>query len=326
MAFGMRQLKPNSIWLVGFSGLALGILLSVSFQPIRLAVQHLVRSPFPAPVLTFAPLLSTAFTPAPTLRYETRSLPGSTIQILYVPAQSQFVVTVALSSELELLETLAQEADAIAALNGGFFDPENQQSTSYIFSQGNLAADPRQNERLTQNPDLAPYLTAIFDRSEFRQYRCGSATQYEIAPHYAPQLPGCDLIASLGAGPQLLPTLTLKPEGFLDEQNGVVIRDPLGSNQPNARSAIGITALGDLILVMAAQQPNKTDGAVDLGLSLNQLADLMRSLGATTALNLDGGSSAAFYYNGETVYGKVASDGTVIKRPIKSALVVKATQ
>jgi exopolysaccharide biosynthesis protein len=40
-------------------------------------------------------------------------------------------------------------------------------------------------------------------------------------------------------------------------------------------------------------------------------------------MNLDGGSSAALYYGGETIYGKVNESGEAVQRPVKSALLVQ---
>jgi exopolysaccharide biosynthesis protein len=37
------------------------------------------------------------------------------------------------------------------------------------------------------------------------------------------------------------------------------------------------------------------------GVTMTELADIMTSLGATTAYNLDGGGSATMYFNGEVI-------------------------
>jgi len=87
----------------------------------------------------------------------------------------------------------------------------------------------------------------------------------------------------------------------------------------NARSAVGITREGNILLVMAAQKPELPQNS---GVSLPELAELMKSFGVEKAMNLDGGSSSALYYQGETFYGRVNRDGNRIKRPIKSVLVV----
>jgi Phosphodiester glycosidase len=267
--------------------------------------------------------------PAP-LRYEVQSLPQAEVHTLVIPAQSQHQVITAVSQQVATLKDFAAPYGAIAVINGGFFDPENQKSTSYITLQGKTAADPRQNDRLTQNPNLAPYLAQIFNRTEFRQYRCepigepideseGQPTlRYDIALHTDAPAAGCQLIQALGAGPRLLPEPNLQSEGFLAINNGEVVRDAIDYNRLSPRSAVGILPDGSVILVMVAQT-----GAIDSGMTVSQLADLMKSLGAEKAMNLDGGSSTSLYYNGTTHYGKLDDQGNPVERPVKSVLLVK---
>jgi len=222
------------------------------------------------------------------------------------------------------LKDFAIPSGAIAVINGGFFDPENQKSTSHIMLQGKPAADPKQNDRLTQNPNLAPYLSKIFDRSEFRQYLCQSegsqVTRYDIALHSEAALANCQLVSALGAGPRLLPDLNLQPESFLEIAKGVVIRDPIDHDRLSSRSAVGILPDGGVVWVMVAQKPEAIDAS---GMTLQQLADFLKSLGVTKALNLDGGGSASLYYKGTTHYGKLDEQGRAIERPVKSVLLVK---
>ncbi len=254
--------------------------------------------------------------PQKTIRYLERTLPQSIAHILVIPANSRFLVTPALSRSVNTVEEFAQKHQAIAILNAGFFDPANRKSTSYVVISGQVVANPKENERLVNNPNLKPYLSQIFNRTEFRRYACGQSVRYDIALHNELAPAGCQLVDAMGAGPRLLPELTLVKEGFVDNANG---RDALGSKQPNARTAIGITRDGSLILAMVAQKPN----AAANGISLPALADLMKTLGAQKAMNLDGGSSSSLYYNGKTFYGKVDLEGNLIKRPVKSVLLVQ---
>lgn len=255
------------------------------------------------------------------IRYESRTLPSSVVHTLLLPAPSQFSVTLALSPELDTVENFAQKYQAIAVLNGGFFDPVNHKSTSKVIQTGRLVADPRLNSRLMSNPDNAPYLDKILNRTEFRQYLCGQTVRYEIALHSQPTPKGCQLIDAIGGGPRLLPEITLQKEGFLEVTNGQVIRDVLGSSQPNARTAVGITRDGSVIWVMVAQKP---EAPTSSGMSLPALADFMKTIGVESAMNLDGGSSSSLYYRGKTFYGKVNRAGNQVKRPVKSVLLVQA--
>ncbi len=274
-----------------------------------------------APMVSSPPVAMPVAQPSPELKiqYQTHSLPQVTIHSLQIPVQAFQVIPVLVDGVADVADFVRQFG-AIAAINGGFFDPVNQKSTSYVTQQGKLVAEPHHNERLMENPDLVPYLPKILNRSEFRRYRCGSVFRYAIARHRDPSPPDCQLIDALGGGPRLLPENTAEQEGFVDFANGTLVRDTIGSYQPNARSAIGITDRGDILLVMAAQKPG---GA---GLSLPDLATFMKTLGVTQAMNLDGGTSSALYFENKTLYGKLNEAGQPTGRPVKSVLLVQPVE
>ncbi|MEC4894803.1 MAG: phosphodiester glycosidase family protein [Oscillatoria sp. PMC 1051.18] len=251
------------------------------------------------------------------MQFRQLDLPDSLIYVLLIPVESQYQVTPVVSSKGDTVSNLANQENAIAAINGGFFDPHNQKTTSYIIKNGEIVANPQDNERLINNPNLTTYLERIFNRSEWRRYQCGETRRYTIALRQEIIPPECQLIDALGAGPSLLPKLNLEQEAFVDPANK---RDALGTNQRNARSALGITKKGDLLLVMAAQKPNLSQPS---GLTLPKLANLMQSLGAEKAMNLDGGSSATIYYQGNSYYGKISAAGEPIERAVKSILIVR---
>lgn len=274
----------------------------------------------PARKPAFFPSSSVSPSAQKDLQYQTHRIQQSIVHTLLIPASSRFVLTPVISPRLSSLESFAQKHGAIAAINGGFFDPENQQSTSYVMQQGVWVADPRQNKRLMNNPKLIPYFQKILNRTEFRRYRCGQTIRYDIALHHEASLTGCQLLDALGGGPRLLPELTEVPEGFVDLANGKIIRDPLGSKRPNARSAIGMTRDGSLLVVMVAQKP---EAPTTSGLSLPALAAFMKAQGVEQAMNLDGGSSSSFYYKGKTVYGKVNEKGNWVRREVFSVLLIQ---
>ncbi|WGV23791.1 phosphodiester glycosidase family protein [Halotia branconii] len=294
----------RKIWLLGGVLISLGMLLFVGgYGQSSLLMNAVVPSQKP---------------PLPKkIRYEQRTLAQSIAHILFIPSDRRFLVTPAISEKVATVEEFSQKYRAIAILNAGFFDPVNQKSTSYIILSGQIVADPKQNERLVNNPKLKPYLNQIFNRAEFRRYLCGQTSRYDIALHNQSAPAGCQLIDAIGAGPSLLPKLTSVQEGFVDHNNR---RDALGSNQLNARTAVGITHDGTIVLVMVAQKPS---APADSGISLPALADFMKTLGVQKAMNLDGGSSSSLYYKGKTFYGKINSQGNVVKRPVKSVLLVQ---
>ena len=258
------------------------------------------------------------------IRYEIIKRSQHTIYTITIPHNSNYTVIPKLSGKLQSLSDFVatnqgSQDKIVAAINGGYFDPINQKTTSFIIQQSKIVADPRFNERLVDNPDLKQYLGKIFNRSEFRRYNCEGKSQYDIQPHSAPVPSNCQLLDSLGGGPGILPTDTSVAEAFTAYQNGEQIRDAIGNDSLNARSAIAISDEGDIILAMVAQNPEQP---LNSGISLPQLADFFSSLGIAKAMNLDGGSSASLYYDGQTFYGRVDKEGDKIKRPIKSVLLV----
>ncbi len=64
----------------------------------------------------------------------------------------------------------------------------------------------------------------------------------------------------------------------------------------NPRTAIGYTKENDLILAAVDGREGSS-----IGLTLGELANLMKSLGCTNAINLDGGGSTVMYVNGQIV-------------------------
>jgi hypothetical protein len=83
---------------------------------------------------------------------------------------------------------------------------------------------------------------------------------------------------------------------------------------PNPRTAVGVTADGRFLLVVA----DGRQSGYSIGMTLNQLAVLMISLGAVRALNLDGGGSTTMVVKGAVV--NRPSDGG--ERTVSTALLV----
>uniref|UniRef100_A0A7C3KF88 Phosphodiester glycosidase family protein n=1 Tax=Oscillatoriales cyanobacterium SpSt-418 TaxID=2282169 RepID=A0A7C3KF88_9CYAN len=261
--------------------------------------------------------------PKPELSYERRTIGLSDVHIIRIPAGAPYRVLPAISDTVDNVATFAKREEAIAVLNGGYFDPVNQKSTSFVVLKGKTVANPQDNERLVNNLEMAPYLTRIMERPTFRRYRCAGQIRYDIAPATELAPPECRVLEELGAGPTLLPQLRAEEEAFTASKGGVMTRDPIGINTLNARSAVGLAADNSVILVMVAQLPQEPYKS---GMPLPALAGLMRDLGAVEALNLDGGTSSALFFQGKTHIGKVAADGSRLVRPVKSVLVVQDTR
>ena len=82
----------------------------------------------------------------------------------------------------------------------------------------------------------------------------------------------------------------------------------------DARTAVGQRADGTVLLICVQGRQ-----ASSLGISYKEMAELMVSLGAVTAANLDGGASSDMYYRGEYLN---PSNGAAGPRPIPTILMV----
>lgn len=93
----------------------------------------------------------------------------------------------------------------------------------------------------------------------------------------------------IGGGPLLIRDRTLVLNAQLEQFSAAF------GTQAAPRSAIGLTATGEILLVAVHNSPQGP------GPTLDQLAQIMLQLGSTNALNLDGGSSASLYLGGRLI-------------------------
>lgn len=189
---------------------------------------------------------------------------------------------------------VAAEHNASAAVNGGFFNLNNGLSASYVALDGQIVADPHENKALTSNVKLQDFLPQIYNRSELRilQKNNDSKVEIQIANHNDKLPDGMKLQSSLQAGPRLLPSITDEEEAFVRKQADGTIVDSIGCRKPAARTAFGITPDGYALLLTVSGKGQDKESS---GITLEQLADLMRRLGCRQAINLDGGSSTSMY-------------------------------
>ncbi len=113
---------------------------------------------------------------------------------------------------------------------------------------------------------------------------------------------------AMGGGPWLV----RQGHTYVDMRSQHFSANSLGIREP--RSAAGITKQGRLLLVTVdGRRPH-----VSAGMTLYELAQLMRNLGSVDAMNLDGGSSTQMAIYGQTVNrpssGKVGVSNSLIVR------------
>lgn len=220
--------------------------------------------------------------------------------------------SVYLSDKLETVEEAGKKSSAKVAINGGFFDPNNAKTTSFVLVDGKIVADPQQNESLISNFELQPHMGKIMNRAEFRVLQCGMSKKLDIARHYAPVEKKCTVKYSLQAGPRLLPSLRLADEFFILKEDGKVIRQSASALEKCARSAIGLKN-GRVYLIAVDK---------DHGMTLPELAKLVDRLGMEKALAFDGGSSTSLYVNLPEKKLSLVSAGEGAGRKVKSVLLV----
>lgn len=148
-----------------------------------------------------------------------------------------------------------------------------------------------------------------------------SAGRLSIAPRdEIPALPAGDL---LQAGPLLLRNGRtavidgIDPEGF-SAASAQFDSDITVGRYP--RAAVGV-GRGELIAAVCDGRSND-----DAGLSLAELAELIRDLGAETAINLDGGGSASLVLDGVLRNSPREEHGLALEggRPVSTALSFQA--
>jgi hypothetical protein len=228
--------------------------------------------------------------------YEFRLASGSSAQLVVACLkEGRWRVRPFLCEKTTATSAIARAQSASAAINGGYFNLSDGASASYVILDGKLAANPHENRALVENPRLQPFMTQILNRSELRILKPQSpeaVPDIEIARHDDPLPAGRELMDALQAGPRLLPVLDCEEEAFLRKQADGSTADSIGCLKAAARSAFGLTADGYAIFLTVSDRAHDSESC---GITLADLADLMKRLGCRQAINLDGGSSTSLY-------------------------------
>lgn len=217
------------------------------------------------------------------------SYKGARCVLLVVPENAKSSLSPAMIDKTAPTSVIARANKAVAAVNGGYFNLSDGESASYMVVDSKEVLNPKLNKALTTNQKLVPFLPQIFNRSELRVYKNRAGhKQYAIERHQSPVPSGCKLLHALQGGPRLLPELSSVDEAFVRTESDGKQVDSIGVNRTAARTAIALTAGGDKMIISCA---GKGQDEFSSGLTLPDLASLLKSLGATDALNFDGGTS-----------------------------------
>jgi len=180
--------------------------------------------------------------------------------------------------EKKTTSTFGVENQAIAAINGTFFDVANGGSVDFIKINGQII---NQNI-LDKNGNRARHQRAAIVIDEGKL----NLKKWDDTPAWENNLPEKDVMLT---GPLLVYEKHIED---LDTTSFTKARHP--------RSAVGIKANGNIILLTVdGRQENSA------GMSLHELTKLMRWLGCTSAINLDGGGSTTLWVANFTGNGVV---------------------
>ena len=183
----------------------------------------------------------------------------------------------------------AAENHAILAVNGDYYGAN---STGYVIRNGVVYRDTVRED--SSNGDLAIYKDGSFK----------IIYEDEIS---ADQLVKDGVVNLLAFGPSLV------EDGEITVDTNSEVGQSMASNP---RTAIGIIDENHYIIVVSDGRTSESEG-----LSLYQLAEVMKSYGVKTAYNLDGGGSSTLYFNGQ-VMNKPTTNGTISERAVSDIVYI----
>ena len=184
----------------------------------------------------------------------------------------------------------AADNNAILAVNGDYYGAN---STGYVIRNGVVYRDLVRED--SSNGDLAIYKDGSFK----------IIYEDQIS---ADQLVKDGVVNLLAFGPALV-------------ENGEIA---VGTNEEvgqamasNPRTAIGIIDENHYIIVVSDGRTTESKG-----LSLYQMAEVMKSYGVKTAYNLDGGGSSTLYFNGQVINKPTTGGNRISERAVSDIVYI----
>ena len=182
---------------------------------------------------------------------------------------------------------IAREHDAILAINGDFYGSRN---TGFVVRNGVIYRD------ISSGGEAL----VIYADGSFEIVNEDDTTAEELVNNGAVQV--------LSFGPALV-------------ENGevsVTKSDEVGKAMAsNPRTAIGIIDENHYIFVVSDGRTSESEG-----LSLLELAEFCKSLGAETVYNLDGGGSSTMVYLGEVINNPTTSGNNIKEREVSDIVYI----
>lgn len=184
----------------------------------------------------------------------------------------------------------AADNNAILAVNGDYYGAN---STGYVIRNGVVYRDTvREN---SNNGDLAIYKDGSFK----------IIYEDQIS---ADQLVKDGVVNLLAFGPALVENSEIAV-GTNEEVGQAMASNP--------RTAIGIIDVNHYIIVVSDGRTSESKG-----LSLYQMAEVMKSYGVKTAYNLDGGGSSTLYFNGQVINKPTTGGNKISERSVSDIVYI----
>ncbi|MGH2692891.1 MAG: phosphodiester glycosidase family protein, partial [Actinomycetota bacterium] len=229
-------------------------------------------------------------------------------------------------------ETVTAEEDDVWRIERWNFgtEPAANDIAAYTPASGGLLAPPANacSAKLSPvaGPRWAPGMTGVESTYRVDAVGCGAtpiAVNGGLVLAAQPGSDGAILLTSLTVGEEVDLGWSLGWNGvsetvggtpLLVEESKIVAEDcPESICRRNPRTAIGVTSTGRILMLVIDGRRNDS-----VGVTMVELAQIMRSLHSTFALNLDGGGSSTMVVRGDVM--NKPSDGN--ERKVSSAVLV----
>ncbi len=187
----------------------------------------------------------------------------------------------------EATSTMAEDNNAVLAING---DNYGSQESGYVIRNGIV------------------YRDEAGDEDVLCIYADGSMKIVDPDEYTAQELVDDDVWQALSFGPALIE----------DSQIAVSKDDEVGSAKAsNPRTAIGVVDDLHYLFVVSDGRTDESEG-----LSLYELAEFMKGLGAETAYNLDGGGSSTMIFNGNLINNPTTTGSNIKERKVNDIVYI----
>lgn len=190
----------------------------------------------------------------------------------------------------ETTSSMASNNNAILAVNGDYYGADR---SGYVIKNGVIYRNTVRSD--SNYPDLAVYKDGSFK------------IIYETDVT-AEQLLADGVVNLFAFGPSLI-----ENDSITVDQNTEVRQ----AMTKNPRTAIGIVDSNHYILVVSDGRTSESEG-----LSLYELAEVMKEYGATTAYNLDGGGSSTMYFNGNIINNPTTNGHNISEREVSDIVYI----